>query len=193
MKRREALKKTAILMGGALSTSTLTAMLESCSPNAKKSIKSGSGKEFTEDEEKMVGEIADIIIPTTATPGAKEAEVPDFIVMMMQETYPEEDQNEFHDGLAAFDLWCQDHYEESFLNMSDTKQEKAVTKLDKTVLGEDAPPDDLSFYRKLKELTLLGFFTSETGATETLRYKRIPGHYEPCTDYEKGDKAWATS
>lgn len=193
MDRREAIKKTAILMGGVLTAPTLSVFLESCSSDKKSTLNKGSGTEFTEDEKKVVEGMVDVIIPRTDTPGAVDAEVPAFIVMMMQETYPEEDQKEFHSGLAAFDNWCQDEYEESFLELSSDKQDTAVADLDELVLGDsDLPDDDLSFYRKLKELTLLGFFTSETGATETLRYVDVPGHYEGCVSYEKGDKAWAT-
>jgi hypothetical protein len=44
----------------------------------------------------------------------------------------------------------------------------------------------------MKELTLWGFFSSEIGATQALRYVAIPGRYEGCIPYKKGDKAWAT-
>jgi hypothetical protein len=44
----------------------------------------------------------------------------------------------------------------------------------------------------MKELTLLGFFTSEVGATKALRYVAVPGKYEGCVDYKKGDRAWAS-
>ena len=44
----------------------------------------------------------------------------------------------------------------------------------------------------MKELTLLGFFTSEIGATKALRYVAVPGKYVGCIPYNKGDKAWAT-
>jgi hypothetical protein len=44
----------------------------------------------------------------------------------------------------------------------------------------------------MKQLTLLGYFTSEIGATQTLRYVAVPGKYEGCIPYKKGDKAWAT-
>jgi hypothetical protein len=44
----------------------------------------------------------------------------------------------------------------------------------------------------MKQLTLFGYFTSKEGATQALRYKAVPGKYEGCIDYKKGDKAWAT-
>lgn len=48
------------------------------------------------------------------------------------------------------------------------------------------------YFSLMKELTLLGFFTSEPGATKALRYSAVPGKYDPCMPYAKGDKAWAT-
>lgn len=192
MNRRDAVKSVAIIMGGALTASTLSVMLDSCNSAPKQ----GKGADFTDDETKMVTRMADVIIPRTDTPGAVDAGVPAFVVMMMQECYPEKDQKQFHDGLAAFDKWCKDKYKESFLKLSPDKQETAVADLDKMILGDKGKNNDnkdLSFYRKLKELTLLGFFTSEPGATKTLRYVQIPGRYDGCVPYKKGEKAWATS
>lgn len=190
MNRREAVKSVAIIMGGVMSASTMSVMLSGCSTG----IKEGSGLQFTDDEKKMVNRMADIIIPKTDTPGAVEAGVPDFIVMMMQDCYPEKDQQDFHAGLAAFDKLCRKQYKNYFLKLSPDKQGEAVLNLDKTVLNKNNSEDsNLSFYRKLKELTLLGFFTSEPGATQVLRYVQIPGRYDGCVPYKKGEKAWATS
>ena len=192
MDRRVAVKQVAILMGGARSASTLSIMLDGCNP----ALRQGKGTEFTDDEKNMVAEMADIIIPRTTTPGAKDAGVPAFIVMMMQECYPDKDQDAFHAGLAAFDEECRQKYGGSFLKLSPDKQATAVRDLDKEVLekkdNKEKPNNDLAFYRKLKELTLLGYFTSKPGATETLRYVQIPGRYDGCVPYHKGDKAWAT-
>lgn len=188
MNRRDAVKTVAILMGGTLSASTLSVMLDSCNTAPEK----GKGTVFTTDEKNMIKRMADVIIPKTDTPGAVEAGVPEFIVMMMQECYPLKDQNDFHNGLAAFNKWSSKKYGKRFLKLSPDKQEEAVADLDKTVLGTKDADKDLAFYRKVKELTMLGYFTSEPGATETLRYIQVPGKYEGCVPYHKGDKAWAT-
>jgi len=58
--------------------------------------------------------------------------------------------------------------------------------------GYDKASIPRHYFRMMKELTLLGFFTSEPGATKALRYVAIPGKYDPCIPYNKGDKAWAT-
>ena len=54
------------------------------------------------------------------------------------------------------------------------------------------PQDDPHYFAMMKQLTLLGYFTSKPGATQALRYVAVPGHYEGCIPYKKGDKAWAT-
>jgi len=48
------------------------------------------------------------------------------------------------------------------------------------------------YFTQMKQLTLFGYFTSKEGATQALRYVAVPGKYEGCIDYKKGDKAWAT-
>lgn len=189
MNRRDAVKSVAIMMGGVLTASTMSVMLNGCDT----SMKEGNGIDFTGDEKEMVNRMTDVIIPKTDTPGAVDAGVPAFIVMMMQECYPDKDQQQFHAGLAAFDNLCKSQYKGHFLKLSPDKQETAVADLDKMVLGKNSLPDkNLAFYHQLKELTLLGFFTSEPGATETLRYVQIPGRYDGCVPYKKGEKAWAT-
>ena len=52
----------------------------------------------------------------------------------------------------------------------------------------DAPPH---YFRMMKELALLGYFTSEIGYTQAMRYEESPGSYEPCVPYAPGEKAWA--
>ncbi len=192
MKRREAIKNTALLMGGILSTSTLSIIMEACSSPARE-VQTGKAKEFTDGEKEMITQMADQIIPDTDTPGAVKAGVPEFIVMMMQDTFPKKDQNKFHRGLQSFDSWCKDQKGAYFNQLSESEQEEAVKELDELILEPTTESsENLSFYRVFKELTLLGFFTSETGATETLRYIQVPGDYKGCIPYKEGDKAWAT-
>jgi hypothetical protein len=54
--------------------------------------------------------------------------------------------------------------------------------------SEGRPPH---YFRMLKELTLLGYFTSEIGCTQAQRYVETPGRFEPCVTYTAGDRAWA--
>jgi hypothetical protein len=54
--------------------------------------------------------------------------------------------------------------------------------------AEDVPAH---YFRMMKELALLGYFTSEIGYTKAMRYRETPGRYEPDAPYTPGDKAWA--
>lgn len=51
--------------------------------------------------------------------------------------------------------------------------------------------DDQSFWKLMKELTLVGYYTSEVGATEELTYVRVPGRWEGCIDFSEIGRAWA--
>ncbi len=69
-----------------------------------------------------------------------------------------------------------------------------LTKLDneqKEFMKTWKAPAPKPYFRLMKELTLLGYFTSEIGCTQARRYIETPGRYEACIPYKKGDKAWA--
>src|SRR3954467_5638462 len=109
MNRREALRNVAILMGGAISATTLGVLTDSCNRPQKK-----DGALFTAEQEKTITELADTIIPDTDTPGAKAAGVGPFIVMMMNECYPEEAQQVFVDGLDDLEKRSKSKFSKSF-------------------------------------------------------------------------------
>ena len=75
--------------------------------------------------------------------------------------------------------------------LSDQRQENAPGGDEATPapgITEEAPPH---FFRMMKELALLGYFTSEIGCTQAQRYEETPGKWEPCIPYKAGDPAWA--
>jgi hypothetical protein len=57
-----------------------------------------------------------------------------------------------------------------------------------TSITADAPAH---YFRMMKELALLGYFTSEIGYTQAQRYVESPGRFDPCVPYQAGEKAWA--
>ena len=74
-------------------------------------------------------------------------------------------------------------------NLSDQRQEAAGTgEVAGGTVAADAPAH---YFRMMKELAMLGYFTSEIGYTKAMRYVESPGRYEPCAPYAPGDKAWA--
>lgn len=193
MNRREAVQSLALLTGGILSASTIGTLLDSCNND----IKTGKGIQFTDIERNMVSTIADIIIPATTIPGAIGAGVPGFVEMMIGQCYPGKEIDSFHKGLAAFGLICSKKYNHHFLKLSRDKQIEAVKFLDNKVFGKNGSGNQWDesvsdFYRNVKGLTVLGYYSSKTGATEALRYLPVPGYYKGCIPYHKGDKEWAT-
>jgi len=169
---------------------------------------------FTEEHVAFLNEVADTILPTTSSPGAKAANVGHFMAVMVQDCYTPEDQATFIEGLSKLDDASQKQFSKKFMELTPAqrtdllvsldKEQKAYTaernkEVDADKAKHLADPDykfagkTNHYFRMMKELTLLGYFTSEIGATKALRYVAVPGRYDGCVPYKKGDKAWATS
>ncbi len=198
MKRRDALSRVALLMGGTLSAPTMLAFLEGCKSSTETS--SVMTFPFSTEQKSLVSEIAEIIIPKTDTPGAKDAKVGEFIEMMLKDCYPAKDQDAFATGLKELEG-------KNFLKASASEQAALLTEMEKTSkdelhkageekkkyteAGKEYSDAGVPFFRLMKELTLLGYFTSEEGATKALEYVPVPGRYDGCIDMTPGQKAWA--
>jgi gluconate 2-dehydrogenase gamma chain len=193
MDRREALRKTALLMGAAVSASALTGILQGCKATPELTY---TPQFFTDDQARIIMEVAEIIIPKTDTPGAKDVGVPGFIDIMLKDCYKKEDQDRFIDGLTTFDEEAKKAYGDSFIYCKPEQQVELVTKIHSAALAETKEKEDAKrpFILMAKELTLLGFFTSEPGATQVLQYVAVPGSYKGCIPLaEAGNgKTWAT-
>ena len=150
---------------------------------------------FKADNVAFMNEIAETILPETSTPGAKAAKVGDFMAVMVRDCYKPEDQEVFVEGLSKVNDESDKMYKKNFMEL-DAKQRTAVlTALDveqRKYAEEKEEGQPNHYFRMMKELTLLGFFTSEVGATKALRYLPVPGRFDGCMPYKKGDKAWAT-
>lgn len=170
MNRREAVQRITLLMGGALSAPAMAGIL-----GQKTNL--GESVQVTAKQEALLAEIADVIIPTTSTPGAKAAGAEKFIVRVMRDCYPMEDQQKFYASLAKFDSESK-----GFTSLSNDQKIAMVKKLTTT---------DQPFFRRMKELTVTGYFTSEIGASQALEYVEVPGRLEACIPYKKGQKGWA--
>ncbi len=191
--RREALRKTALLMGAAVSASAMAGILNGCKTTPDLNYKPVF---FTEDQARLVSELSDIILPKTDTPGAKEVGVPNFIDKMMKECYKQEDQERFLAGLAAFDEDTKKTFGDSFIYCKPEDQLTQVKKANEAAVKDkkENPTAKRPFFYMAKELTMLGYFTSEVGATKVLQYEAVPGSYKGCIPLnEAGNgKTWAT-
>lgn len=191
--RREALRKTAMMMGAAISASAFAGLMQGCKTTPELTY---VPQFFSEDQGRIVMEVAEIIIPKTDTPGAKDVGVPGFIDTMLKDCYKKEDQDRFLTGLTAFDEEAKTAYGDSFIYCEPEQQVELVKKTHDAAVAEAKENREAKrpFILMTKELTLLGFFTSEPGATQVLQYEAVPGSYKGCLPLsEAGNgKTWAT-
>lgn len=175
MNRREAVQRVALLMGGVLSAPLMAGVMGQI-------INTGGSVAASIEQETLLAEVADIIIPTTDTPGAKAAGAEKFIVRVMRDCYKKEDQDKFYAGLAKLDADSKAKFGKGFIEL-DTAQKNEMVKL--------STVNDKPFFMRMKELTVTGYFTSEIGATKALAYLPIPGKFQGCVPLKPGQKAWA--
>jgi len=189
MNRREALARVAWIMGGAVVGANL--FLEGCTRKATNGVE-GLFEPATVD---FIGDIADTILPPTSSPGAKEAGVGAFIPVMVKDCYTPADQQTFIEGLTLLESAAQDKFGRKFQELNANERTELLVAIDseaKDYQRNKTDDDPNHYFHLFKQLTLLGFFTSELGATKALRYVQIPGRYDGDYPYKKGDKAWAT-
>lgn len=190
MNRRDALSRVALLLGGTVIGAEF--FLSGCT-NADKKI--GQSVDFTADDIAYLDEVAETIIPATDTPGAKEAKVGAFMTVMVKDCYKESDQKVFLEGMAKLNEEARKKFNgNGFMKITPEQRKELLTVIDKEQkeYARNKEKDAAAHYfTMMKQLTLLGYFTSEPGATKALRYVPVPGRFEACIPYKKGDKAWA--
>jgi len=188
MNRREALNMVALLMGGTVIGGT--AFLEGC----KTADKKAAGLPLTAEQIAYLDEVAETIIPTTDTPGAKAAKVGEFMHVMVTDCYVEDDQKIFVEGISKLEDASEKKFSNGFMKLSPEQRKELLNEVNSETneYNKNRKKEDPNHYfAMMKQLTLLGYFSSEVGATQALRYLPVPGRYEGCIDYKKGDKAWA--
>ncbi len=165
MDRRHALKNVALFLGGTLSAPTLLAMNRWQS--ADFNFLAAADFSLTETHRKIVAAVAEMILPKSNTPGALDAGCPAFIELMLKDCYKKPEQTSFVEGLNNLE-------QSGFLNLDGAQRKEALTKLQadaKTAKGT-------TYWRLMKELTLLGYYTSEVGIKASFDYQPIPGKLE---------------
>ncbi len=189
LSRREALMRVGLLMGGALSAPAIS-LLSGCEPKRETAL--NAGQVFKAEQEELITTICGLIIPTTSTPGAIEAGVPAFVMVNMADCYPQEDIDKFRTGLGGIEEEAKKTFDSNFGELEENDQLALLTRLEKE--GKSASeklPAHFALHM-LKELTLVGYFTSEIGATQALNYVHVPGAYDGCVDLQPNQKSWAT-
>lgn len=139
-------------------------------------------KFLSADQAAFVAAAAQCIIPTTDTPGAVEAGVPEFVDLIVGQWYEPEDQAAFVEGLAALDARSQAEAGAPLARLTPEQQAAFLAVVDAEAIAErKAQPDGPTpFWVRLKGLTLYGYYESEIGALEELGRPTIPGRFAGC-------------
>ena len=155
-------------------------------------------EEFFYSYKELIAELADTIIPITDTPGASDTNVVDFILKIIIQSEDVKTQRRFLLGLRNLQEYSKKRYGSVFQNCIlsericvlehyENKEFKSriLKKVETEFFGEP-------FISTLKNLTVIGFCTSEVGATRALVYDFIPVNYQSCVPLSRGQKSWAT-
>lgn len=183
MNRRKALSLTATLLGTTIIGSEV--LLSGCS------VKEGPVFDPSQEQMTLLDMIGETILPETEqSQGAKAAQIGRFMTSIVADCYNEEEQAIFTDGLENMARLAQNSYGNSFAEMSEADRLEMLTGLDKASIAntEEGPTH---YYVMMKQLTIWGYFSSEIGSREALRFNPVPGRFEGCIPYVSGERAWA--
>jgi hypothetical protein len=172
MNRREALKRTALLLGVALSPSGITSALAQISRDP-----TASAQHLTAGRFAIASAVAEVILPRTDTPGAIDVGVPQFIDASYGTFLTAEEKTTLEFGLDTLEASAESQHRKAFAKLTSAQQETLLR-----AIAEDKQSDQRKFLRQIRELTLLGYFTAERVAKEVMVWDPVPGSYIACQD-----------
>ncbi|BFM09014.1 gluconate 2-dehydrogenase subunit 3 family protein [Halioxenophilus aromaticivorans] len=185
--RRNALKAAATVLGSAMITPTLVAAVL-----AKPAATNTAERSLSPAACKLLVDMCDVILPRTDTPGAVDVGVPDFIISVISNQFKPVHQDRFLLGLTFIESRIKNSSFAKAGALPDLIDVAALETLDREALVEGLTDPIHSTYRELKSLILVGYYTSEPGATKELKYEAVPGAYRGCVPYDSVGSAWAT-
>jgi len=137
----------------------------------------------------LIGEVAELIIPTTDTGGAAAAGVPAFVRTMLSGWFSDADRENFLSGMREFSAGAVRKHGKPFGRLSAAEKDGYFGSLLATAEAAEAPSGHPPFVVLMKRLTIFGYYTSELGATVELRQQIASPHYEPAAAIEPGERA----
>jgi gluconate 2-dehydrogenase gamma chain len=181
--RREAIQRAALLLGLAISPSIVTGVMQAQTPAT---ATPGKPRYLTARDYAVAAAAAERIIPRTDTPGARDVGVPDFIDLMWGEYLTWEEKQKFTAGLSELFGAAMNTHGKFYEQLPPEHQDRILREV-----GEDSRLDERSFFHLIKELTVVGYFSSEPVGKKVLRYDPIPGPYRGCVPLsEVGNVTW---
>jgi hypothetical protein len=177
MNRRHLLKSAGVIVLYSSFPSVLGEFLSSCNTNNKK-LRAGF---FSDEEFRLMEQLTETMLPETFTPGAIAVQVPYFLDLVVKNCMHANDQQLIKKGLQQLS-------EQKFLSLTTQQQLETVKKIDEAAFNNDP---EKTWFRIIKKMALIGYFTSQDGMTHALNYVKVPGDYQACIQYKKGEKALA--
>ncbi len=182
MNRREAIKRAAMFLGVAISPSLLAGVMQA-------QTVAGAGAKpvyLTAPHFETAAAIAERILPRTDTPGATDVGVPAFIDLMYGKFMSAEEKAAFSAGLTEFEAASAAVNKMNFAKLAPDRQDAFLRGI-----AEGAQANPKAFFRQIKELTVVGYFTAETVGKTVLHYDPVPGRFDACVPLaEVGNVAW---
>jgi hypothetical protein len=143
---------------------------------------------LTTDEWTLIGEVSELIIPTTDTGGALAAGVPAFVKMMLSDWFSEAERENFIAGLHEFSAGAFKKYGKKFGELTASQKDQYFGELLAAAEG-GASATRAPFVVLMKRLTIFGYYTSELGATTELHQHMAAAQYQPAAVVKPGDRA----
>jgi hypothetical protein len=203
MNRREFLQCATLLVTGASASQlgfTLSAEQSTYLATAPDYISSNADY-LTDDQRRILAAMTEVVIPRTDTPGAIDAGVPRFIELMAADWFNDEERAIFDAGMADIQTRIPAEYGKPFDQLDSAEQLAVMEALESSAADSSwydfgnvqrAFISDAPFICQVKELTVWGFFTSEVGATQVLRYNAMPMRFDGDVPLDPDESTWAT-
>ena len=194
--RRKFLRGLSLLVGSTVATALVSgnslsvAMAHSLNPVSVGNDLLSNGKIFSLSQLKKLKSICAIVIPKTDTLGAAEVNTHGFIDNQLFHCYEQAEQEKMIQLLTLIDAVAKDSFSQSFTELSQDQQFKLLTELD---LGKgNFDKNQRADFKSLKKLICFGYYTSEVGASQELRYLAVPGGYKGSIPYNNSDASWGS-
>ena len=196
MKRRDAIKNTALMMGYAVSASAIAGLMSGCQADTKTPADVWKSKTMTDTQISTLREAAERILPATeGIVGAKDVMVERFVDEMLDGAYEPAEIAAFKKGLDDLEAAAQAAHNNTFAKLEPAQMDALITKIGEAAMAVKGQDNEVEpFFFALKGITLLGFFTSEKVGEEVLNYLPIPGGYNgdvPMSEIPQGGRIWS--
>jgi hypothetical protein len=147
------------------------------------------GKVFSRDQMQLLRDICSLVLPSTDTPGAAEVDVHGFIDNQLAACFSVAVQDKTRKFLDFVEDSAVARHGQGFRQLTHEQQSQMLMDIEQ-VSGEFKQQNRRQF-KQLKNLIVFGYYTSEVGASQELRYLAMPGGYTGSIPYKEDEGAWA--